>query len=76
MDWVKADRKRDSRFLLQPVRLDKVSIENLEHKSRRHDLILLLDPLVLHKKFSKIFSTHFIRKKNPKKQSTLHLAHI
>lgn len=57
------ERKRHRRFLLQPVRLGKVSIENLEHKSRRHDLILLLVPLVLHKKLSKIFSTSFSSKK-------------
>lgn len=67
------ERKRHRRFLLQPVRLGKVSIENLEHKSRRHDLILLLVPLVLHKKLSKIFSTSFSsKKKNNNKPSTSH----
>lgn len=66
VDWVKAERKRERRFPLQPVRLDNVSIENLEHKSRRHDLILFAVPLIFYKKLSKMSSTSFSsRKKNP-----------
>lgn len=72
MGWVKAERKRDRRFPLQPVRLDKVGIENLEHESRKHNLILLSVPSVLHKKLSKIFSTSFSSKKTPNKTPISH----
>lgn len=65
MGWVKAERNR--RFPLQPVSLDKVGIENLEHESRKHNLILLSVPSVLHKKLSKIFSTSFSNSKKKKK---------
>ena len=33
VDWVKAESMWESRFPLQPVRLDKVSIENLEQEA-------------------------------------------
>lgn len=73
MGWVKAERKRDRRFPLQPVRLDKVGIESLEHESRKHNLILLSVPPVLQKKLSKIFSTSFSsKKKKPNKTPISH----
>lgn len=75
MGWVKAERKRDRRFPLQPVRLDKVSIENLEHESRKHNLILLSVPSVLHKKLSKIFSTSFSSSKKKKKTNKTPISH-
>lgn len=53
--------------------MDKVSIENLEHESRQHNGILLLVPIVLYEKLSKIFSTSFSsNKKNPNKTPISH----
>lgn len=74
VDWAKGEGKGERRFPLQPVRMNKVSIENLEHKSRRRDLILFAVPLVLYKKFSKMSSTSFSSKKiTVKKQHFMHI---
>lgn len=63
-------KQRERETELQPVRLDKVSIENLEQESRRHDLILLLVPLVVKKKIRQIFLNILQQQKNPNKPST------